>query len=400
VGRPEGREKAGSFLPAEKQSDNPEILFKGGAGVMSRRLRVGILCGGKSAEHEVSLRSARNIMEAIDKDKYEVVLIGISKEGRWFKMGSARFLLRADDPMSISLNRMGEQVAVLPGEKVEPFLALSDGSSVGSVDVVFPVLHGPFGEDGTVQGMLKLLNVPFVGSGVLSSAVAMDKDVTKRLLRDAGIPVAKFRVLERSSRDGVDFQDVKGHLGLPVFVKPANLGSSVAVNKVGDEEGFSRAMKEAFMYDNKVIVEEYVKGREIECSVLGNRNPVASVPGEIIPRHEFYSYEAKYVDEQGAALEIPAKLGESIVREIQHLAIKTFQVLLGEGMARVDFLLRSDTEIIVNEMNTIPGFTQISMYPKLWEASGISCAELIDRLIQLALERSEVERKLRTSYFA
>ena len=366
---------------------------------MSRRLRVGILCGGRSAEHEVSLQSARSILEAIDKDKYEVVLIGINKEGRWFKMGSSRFLLCADDPTSITLNRMGEQVAVLPGGKMEPFLALCDGSPVGSVDVVFPVLHGPFGEDGTVQGMLKLLDVPFVGSGVLSSAMAMDKDVTKRLLRDAGIPIAKFRVVERSSRDGVEFQDVKGHLGLSVFVKPANLGSSVAINKVEDEKAFLRALEEAFTYDNKVLIEEYVKGREIECSVLGNRNPVASVPGEIIPRHEFYSYEAKYVDEQGAALEIPAKLGEPIVREIQHLAIKTFQALLGEGMARVDFLLRGDTEIIVNEMNTIPGFTQISMYPKLWEASGISYAELIERLIQLALERSEVERKLRTSYF-
>jgi len=366
---------------------------------MSRRLRVGILCGGRSAEHEVSLQSARNILEAIDKNKYEVVVIGINKEGRWFKVGSSRFLLRADDPTAISLNRIGEQVAVLPGEKVEPFLALSNGSPVGSVDVVFPVLHGPFGEDGTVQGMLKLLDVPFVGSGVVSSAVAMDKDVSKRLLRDAGIPIAKFRVVDRSSGDGLDFQDVKDHLGLPVFVKPANLGSSVAVNKVSDEVGFSRAMKEAFTYDNKVIVEEYVRGREIECSVLGNRSPVASVPGEIIPRHEFYSYEAKYVDKQGAALEIPAKLGEPIVTEIQHLAIKTFQVLLGEGMARVDFLLRGDTEVIVNEMNTIPGFTQISMYPKLWEASGISCTELIDRLIQLALERSEVEKKLRTSYF-
>ena len=366
---------------------------------MSRRLRVGILCGGRSAEHEVSLRSARSILGAIDKDKYEVVLIGISKEGQWFKMDSSRFLNRADDPTSIRLNRMGEQVAVLPGERRAPFLAFSDGSPVGSIDVVFPVLHGPFGEDGTVQGMLKLLDVPFVGPGVLSSAVAMDKDVAKRLLRDAGIPIAKFRVVERSSEGGVDFQEVKGNLGLPVFVKPANLGSSVAGNKVGDEKEFSRAMKEAFTYDNKVMVEEYVKGREIECSVLGNRNPVASVPGEIIPRHEFYSYEAKYVDEKGAVLEIPAKLEESIVREIQHLAIRTFQVLLGEGMARVDFLLRGDTEIIVNEMNTIPGFTQISMYPKLWEASGISHTELINRLIQSALDRSEVERKLKTSYF-
>lgn len=294
---------------------------------------------------------------------------------------------------------MGEQVAVLPGGKKSPFLALSDGSPVGSIDVVFPVLHGPFGEDGTVQGMLRLLDVPFVGCGVLSSAVAMDKDVTKRLLRDAGIPIAKFRVVDRSSRGEVDFQDVKDHLGLPVFVKPANLGSSVAINKVEDEKAFLRALEEAFTYDNKVLIEEYVKGREIECSVLGNRNPVASVPGEIIPHHEFYSYEAKYVDNQGAALEIPAKLGEPIVTEIQHLAIRTFQVLLGEGMARVDFFLRDDTEIIVNEINTLPGFTQISMYPKLWEASGISCTELIDRLIQLALERSEAERNLRTSYF-
>jgi D-alanine-D-alanine ligase len=365
---------------------------------MSGKLRVGILCGGKSAEHEVSLQSAKNVAEAIDKDKYEVVLIGITKEGRWFKMAPSRFLLHADDPSSVQLNRMGEQVAVAPGEEGEPLLTLADGLAVGPIDVVFPVLHGPLGEDGTIQGMLKLLDVPFVGAGVLSSAVAMDKDVAKRLLRDAGIPTAKFHVMDRFSRDTTGFVEIKRHLGLPVFVKPANLGSSVAVNKIEDEKGFLHALEEAFTYDNKVIIEEYVKGREIECAVLGNEDPMASVPGEIIPRHDFYSYKAKYVDEQGADLEIPARLDGSMVRQVQDLAIRTFQVLLGEGMARVDFFLREGKELMVNEINTLPGFTKISMYPKLWEASGISYTELIDRLLRLAVSRSEREKKLRTSY--
>jgi D-alanine-D-alanine ligase len=264
------------------------------------------------------------------------------------------------------------------------------------LDVIFPVLHGPFGEDGTVQGLLKLANIAFVGAGVLGSAVGMDKDVMKRLLRDAGIPIARFIAVSRYSSKQTGFDDVRGRLGLPLFVKPANLGSSVGIHKVSHRNQFERAVRDAFNYDNKILVEECINGREIECSVLGNDKPIASVPGEILPRHEFYSYEAKYLDENGAVLEIPAKLLPDTAERIRQLAIQTFSVLCCEGMARVDFFLRNGKEIIVNEINTIPGFTRISQYPKLWEATGISYTELIDRLIQLAIERFEREKRLKT----
>jgi D-alanine-D-alanine ligase len=265
------------------------------------------------------------------------------------------------------------------------------------VDVVFPVLHGPFGEDGTVQGLLKLANVPFVGAGVLGSAVGMDKDVMKRLLRDAQIPIPRFLVFERSNASKIDFKAVKSALGLPFFVKPANLGSSVGISKVTAHKQFAGALTEAFRFDNKILIEEAIQGREIECSVLGNENPITSVPGEIVTRHKFYSYDAKYRDAKGAQLIVPAALSQDITKAVQGLALKTFKTLVCEGMARVDFFLRHDREIFVNEINTIPGFTQISMYPKLWEASGIPYRKLIDRLIQLALERFRREKKLRTS---
>jgi D-alanine-D-alanine ligase len=275
-------------------------------------------------------------------------------------------------------------------------VALSGQQRLGWLDVIFPVLHGPFGEDGTVQGLLKLANVPFVGAGVLGSALGMDKDVMKRLLREAGIPIARFIATSRYSSEEIDFDYAQGRLGLPLFIKPANLGSSVGIHKVKDREGFERAVSDAFNYDNKIVIEEYIAGREIECSVLGNNNPIASVPGEVLPRHEFYSYEAKYLDENGAVLEIPAKVSAEISDSMRQLAIRTFSVLCCEGMARVDFFLRNDSEIIVNEINTIPGFTEISMYPKLWEATGVSYRDLIDKLIELALERFEREKRLKT----
>jgi D-alanine-D-alanine ligase len=288
-------------------------------------------------------------------------------------------------------------LAVAPGEPDKPLVRIAPSRAVTSVDVVFPVLHGPCGEDGTVQGLLKLTAVPFVGAGVLGSAVGMDKDDMKRLLRDANIPLAKFLVFEKRSAKRIDFAHVKRILGLPVFVKPANLGSSVGISKVGNRQQFAPALTEAFRYDNKILVEENIGGREIECSVLGNDRPIASVPGEITTAHNFYSYEAKYVDESGGRLLIPAPLPNRLVNTIQELALKTFNVLCCAGMARVDFFLRNDGEIFVNEINTIPGFTKISMYPKLWEASGISYPVLIDRLIRLALERSRQEKNLRTS---
>jgi D-alanine-D-alanine ligase len=363
---------------------------------MARKIRVGILFGGRSAEHEVSVQSAKNIINAIDRDKYEVVLIGIDKKGQWHLNEESRFLLPTTQSELPELPESGENLALIPGKHDEQVVAFSGEERLGSLDVIFPVLHGPFGEDGTVQGLLKLANIAFVGAGVLGSAVGMDKDVMKRLLRDAGIPVARFIVANRYSREEIAFDYAGGQLGLPLFIKPANLGSSVGIHKVKDRQGFEGALRDAFNYDNKILIEECIDGREIECSVLGNDNPIASVPGEILPRHEFYSYEAKYLNENGAVLEIPAKLPSEISERIRQMAIKAFSVLCCEGMARVDFFLRADEEIIVNELNTIPGFTRISMYPKLWEATGISYSELIDKLIELAIERFEREKRLKT----
>ena len=365
---------------------------------MNKRLRVAVLFGGKSAEHEVSLQSARNILDAIDRDKYEPVLIGIDKRGRWCLNEASQLLLTGDTPGLTKLNAALGEVALVPGEDRHQLMPRAGGDSLGQIDVVFPVLHGPMGEDGTVQGMLKLANIPFVGPGVLGSAIGMDKDVAKRLLRDAGIPIPRFRAWTKSDSEGMTFERASKELGTPVFVKPANMGSSVGVMKANDAAGFDAAVLEAFSFDTKIVVEEAIVGRELECAVLGNDDPQASVAGEVKPTHEFYDYEAKYVDEHGAVLEIPASVGRELQEEIQRLAIRTFRVLTCEGMARVDFFLRGERELLVSEINTIPGFTRISMYPKLWEASGVTYAELIDRLIQLALERFGREQRLRTSY--
>ena len=367
---------------------------------MKKKIRVGILFGGQSAEHEISLQSAKNIVEAIDKKKYEIVLIGIDKDGRWYLNDAAQLLLHSG-PELPSLRTLGgtkKRVGLVPSKNSGQLVRLTDHRIEKALDVVFPVLHGPFGEDGTVQGLLKLANIPFVGAGVLGSALGMDKDVMKRLLDNGGIPTAKFLVFHRSQSGEIEFADIVTKVGLPFFAKPANLGSSVGIHKVKDQRQWIDAAKDAFRYDTKILVEEYIQGRELECAVLGNEDPIASAPGEIIPQHEFYSYEAKYLDEHGAVLKIPAKLTSKVVKEVQATSIKTFKVLCCEGMARVDFFLRNDREVIVNEINTIPGFTKVSMYPKLWEASGIPYTDLIDRLIQLALERFKREKKLKTSY--
>ena len=359
-----------------------------------RKINVAILFGGKSAEHEVSLQSAKNVFDAIDKEKYNPILIGIDKNGRWLSSDSSHFLLNVGNPKLIKLNKSGDSVALIPQSEGK-IINLSSLKNEKNIDVVFPILHGPFGEDGTIQGLLKLADVPFVGAGVLGSAVGMDKDVMKRLLRDAKMPIAKFLVF--IDGDKINYKEVVLKLGLPLFIKPVNLGSSVGVSKVKNEKDFKKAVSEAFCYDRKIIIEENVEGREIECAVLGNDNPMASVPGEVKVNKDFYSYEAKYIDENGAVIEIPAKLSESAKKKIQELAVKTFQVLSCEGLGRVDFFLKKDGRILVNEINTIPGFTSISMYPKLWEASGISYSDLIDKLIQLAIERFEKERKVKTS---
>lgn len=364
---------------------------------MSDRLRVGLLFGGESAEHEVSLQSAANVLAAMDREKYEPVLIGIDKRGGWRLADDARFLLESGDPRRIRLGPSRAEVALAPGDRQGELVPLGEAGSLPRLDVVFPVLHGPMGEDGSVQGLLRLSHLPFVGAGVLASAIGMDKEVTKRLLRDAGIPIAAFETIRRGGpRPG--FGWLAERLGTPLFVKPANLGSSVGVHRVGSADQLQAALEDAFRYDRKVLVEEAVSGREIECAVLGNEDPEASVPGEVIPRHAFYSYEAKYLDEQGAELVIPAELDQETARKVQDLSIAAFRTISCEGMARVDFFLREDGELLVNELNTIPGFTRISMYPKLWAASGLAYGDLIDRLISLALERADQERALRSSF--
>jgi len=365
---------------------------------MEGKIRVGIVFGGRSAEHEVSLQSAKNVLEALDRGRFEPVLIGIDREGRWrldeqtkLLFDAARPLpnLAADSPHEVALAARGEQSRLLD---------LSDNRELGRIDVLFPVLHGPYGEDGSVQGLAKLANIPCVGAGILGSAVGMDKDVMKRLLRDAGIPVARFIVLQRG-KPLPAFGTVAADLGSLVFVKPANLGSSVGISRAGNAEEFAAAVKAAFLYDTKLVVEESITGREIECSVLGNDDPQASVPGEIVTGggHDFYDYEAKYLDEHGAKLHIPAALDKASTEKVRALAVKAYTVLCCNGMARVDMFLRADGEVLINEINTIPGFTRISMYPKLWEASGISYGELVTRLIDLAMERHAVEQSLSTT---
>ncbi len=367
---------------------------------MKKRLTVAILFGGKSAEHEISLISARNIVAAMDRRKYQVVAIAIDQQGRWHLDEGAR-LLRGTGPSKVEFPDARNARAVLPGDTATPIVRThADGGvgapgSVGAIDVVFPILHGPFGEDGTIQGLLKLVNLPFVGAGVLGSAVGMDKDVMKRLLRDAGVPIGKFLAFNRSAK--ISFATVKKTLGMSLFIKPANMGSSVGISKVIEPRDFVAAVKEAFRYDNKIVIEECIEGREIECSVLGNDQPMASLPGEIVVNREFYSYDAKYIDDNGARLEIPARLPTAVVKKVRQTALLTYKALCCEGMARVDFFVQADGRVLVNEINTIPGFTQISMYPKMWQASGISYAKLIDRLIQLAMQRHRAEKRLRTS---
>jgi D-alanine-D-alanine ligase len=368
---------------------------------MLNKKKVAIIYGGKSAEHEVSIQSAKNIIEAIDKEKYEPVLIAIDKKGIWHLMKSQELLQNASYPTLSANNLHNGQLSITPGTEEKQISSSVQSIPTAHIDVAFPVLHGPYGEDGSVQGLLKLANIPFVGASVMGSAVGMDKDVMKRILRDARIPIADFISFNKSQISKIYFDRIKEKLGIPLFVKPANLGSSVGVSKVTNENEFKEAIKKAFQFDRKIIVEECIPGREIECAVLGNDSPVASIPGEIksIKQcHSFYSYEAKYTDESGAVLEIPALLDDETIEKIKLTAIKAFKVLCCEGMARVDFFLNTSNELVVNEINTIPGFTKNSMYPKLWEASGITYTDLISELIELAIQRHEEEKKLKNSY--
>jgi D-alanine-D-alanine ligase len=359
-----------------------------------KRLRIGVLFGGRSGEHEVSLASAASVIRSLDPEKYEAVPIGISKDGRWLAGTAATKMLP-------EVLRGGQRV-VLPADPTAAAL-VPLGSSAGSagtrVDVIFPVLHGTFGEDGTVQGLLDLAGLPYVGAGVLGSAVGMDKDVQKRLFLQARLPVVDYLCIRRSEWESArekTLQGIEKKFKYPVFTKPATLGSSVGMTRVRSRRELPAALDLAAEFAQKILVERAVTAREIEVSVLGNDRPAASVPGEIVPHREFYDYTAKYLEE-GTRLVIPAKLSKAQVKQFQTLAVRVFQAVECSGMARVDFFLERRTgKIYANEINTIPGFTSISMYPKLWEASGIPYRELIDRLIQLALEAHR--EKARTKY--
>jgi D-alanine-D-alanine ligase len=354
-----------------------------------KKLRVGVIYGGKSGEHEVSIASAASVIKHLDPARYEAVPVHIAKDGRW--------ALAAEAPTAISAADVHKQARTAELQPVDPTTVVS-GSGI---DVVFPVLHGPYGEDGTIQGLLELANVPYVGSGVLGSAVGMDKAVMKTLFAAAGLPIVPHHVVMRREwqRDARAITGrVAGGLRYPVFVKPANLGSSVGISKAKSNDEFVIAMDLALEFDRKIVIEAGVpNAREIECAVLGNDDPQTSLPGEIVPSGEFYDYNAKYID--GSSTEIiPATLSDADVRSIQRLSVEAFRAVECAGMARVDFLLARDTgEVYLNEVNTIPGFTTISMYPKMWKASGVDYPDLIDRLITLALERHAEKQQLRTS---
>lgn len=362
---------------------------------MNGKSRIGILFGGRSAEHQVSLMTAKNVVDAVDKNKFDIVLIGIDKQGVWWLCDSSDFLINDSDPKKIELKHTNKQIALLPYPSVQQMLNVTDNTYLEKIDVIFPLVHGPLGEDGTIQGLLKLTTIPFVGASVVGSAIGMDKDVMKRLLQNAGIPIADFMVLADTHTP--TYEEIIETIGLPFFIKPANLGSSIGITKVHDKDTFIKGLEKAFSYDKKIILEKTIEGREIELAVLGNDNPETSLAGEIVPSHEYYDYEAKYIDDHGATLQIPVSLPESVLKELQELAIKTFKSLSCEGMARVDFFLTKDNKIFVNEINTIPGFTKISMYPKLWEASGIPYQTLIEKLLMLAIERHTKEKTLNTS---
>lgn len=359
------------------------------------RKKIGILFGGKSAEHEVSLQSAKSIYEAMDREKFEPILIAIEKSGKWVMRNDDNFFLNALDPESIELAKDNQEVAMIPQSEGK-ILDLEKNEIREIVDVVFPVLHGTYGEDGTVQGLMKLIDIPYIGAGVLGSSVGMDKEVMKRLLNEAGIANAKYQVA--TEKNIPSFGEVEKNLAMPVFVKPANLGSSVGISKVCNIGEYDNAVKLALQYDTKILIEEYIEGREIECSVLGNNEVSCSVPGEIVVKSDFYSYEAKYVDNTAFELKIPAELPNKLQEKIKNLAIKAYKTLNCEGMARADMFLCKDNKIYVNELNTIPGFTKNSMYPKLWEASGISYKNLVTKLIELSLERFKKEKTLKTDF--
>lgn len=363
------------------------------------KITLGLVFGGKSAEHEISVISAKNIAQAADKEKYLLIPIGIDKNGNWFIVDYNLLISQPDNPKNLNLVfEASSQISLIPKENSNAIININTGKTHGKLDAVFCIIHGSLGEDGALQGYFKVLDIPYVGADVLGSSIGMDKEVSKKLLNQANLPIADFLIYKASEKNQIKFETVRSRLGLPVFIKPVTAGSSVGVHKSSDEAGFYDAIENAFRYDGRIIIEEFIRGREIECAILGNEDLTASLPGEVIPQHDFYSYEAKYVDENGAILKMPAELNDSIIKKVQEVAKNTYKALFCQGMARVDLFLKENGDIVVNEINTLPGFTKISMYPKLLALSGIPYPELIDRLIQLGIDRQKTERKLKTDY--
>lgn len=370
---------------------------------MTDKLRVGVIFGGRSGEHEVSLVSAKGVMNAIDKDRYEVVPIGITKDGRWLASGDPLKALSTGvtaESRPAALLAEPSQQGLMRLEEQQPGRGLRAVRESG-LDVVFPILHGPYGEDGTVQGLLELAGIPYVGAGVMASAVGMDKSIFKAVMRAHGLPVVRDLLIKRrawESEPEVTLARIESEIGYACFVKPANLGSSVGISKARNLSELRAALEDAARYDRKLIVEVAIDAREIEVSVLGNDAPIASVPGEIVPCNEFYDYAAKYVDDRSELL-IPAPIPDETAALVRQMAVDAYLAIDCAGLARADFLMdRGTGRVYVNEVNTLPGFTPISMYPKLWEATGVSYTELIDRLIQLALERHADKSRSATSY--
>jgi D-alanine-D-alanine ligase len=355
--------------------------------MMQTKIRLGVLFGGQSAEHEVSIRSAKSVIEHLSSEKYDIFPIGIDKKGSWHFLKKEPFLLSLKQNYLPTFKENDPYFPLMAHQVSSKEIFFSPCYLKKRFDVIFPILHGPLGEDGTVQGLIELANLPYVGPDHLSSAICMDKGIMKDLLRAYGLPVAKYEILHQI--DPIDEEGIIKAFGFPLFVKPAQMGSSVGVTKVHSKNELLPAIKEAFRYDERILIEEGIIGREIECSVIGNQEIEVSLPGEVIPSHEFYSYEAKYIDENGATFDLPAKLKPETIKEVQYLAIQAFKVLRCEGMARADFFLKNDGTLLINELNTIPGFTSISLYPKLWEISGLPYGQLMDRLIDLAFSRHQ-----------
>jgi len=352
----------------------------------TNRIKLGILCGGPSPEHRISLLSSRNILAGASRERYDVVMLGVDTGGHWFLYEDGDHLVHPEDPHRIALRGSGRPVAPVRIKGRGCLLDLDAPDRCIDVDVIFPVMHGPYGEDGTVQGMLQAAGIPFVGCGVTATAVCMDKDHAKCILRSAGVPVVDWIAIQRGDLERLGRDEVLDQVGsLPVFVKPANMGSSVGISRVDRVEHLESALQAAFEYDTKVLLERTIKGRELECSVLGNESPKASGVGEIVVRGGFYSYEAKYLDDSAADLHLTADLDSATHEQVRGMAVQAFRALGCRGLARVDFFLDEAGVVLVNEVNTMPGFTRISMYPKLWERSGISMENLIDRLVELAV---------------